>query len=418
MNAPLWIPNNVTAAPKPGAILLSEDSPLGRAGQWIDFDARGGGVVNLSTGARLPLAGGRQVPYEFAGAPPGPTDVHTPVTIANFMATYRNRRFLLDSVIPVQLTDYSQFSYRVLDSGATYLVVDARASEFSHPQETTFSTSVVTDKTQDLRLATFVPYRSEQQADFDFRITAARNLWTKIMLSREYAAFGPGAPLMTSGNWDSSVRLALAGNQNWGPPGNEGDDSDPPRDLREAIENSPEYINMFVMNLVQFHWFTSHPRTIDFFKAFAKGGNSAGYLDAAYTSAIKSDPSMIEPFMFEVPTIGKIFVHNALATTDPAVAADRFWSNDIVLGFHLPESLPPNGDISTAITFRLKNPTNGSSPGAMAGMPEGVPTNNGWTVRIVPLPLRGAGGDLIIADLSEKTVITADNTGAFISGVS
>ena len=51
-------------------------------------------------------------------------------------------------------------------------------------------------------------------------------------------------------------------------------------------------------------------------------------------------------------------------------------------------------------------------------MPEGVPTNNGWTVRLVPVPLRGAGGDIMIVDLSERLVMTANDVGAYISGVS
>jgi hypothetical protein len=36
----------------------------------------------------------------------------------------------------------------------------------------------------------------------------------------------------------------------------------------------------------------------------------------------------------------------------------------------------------------------------------------------VPVPLIGSGGDLMIIDISEKTVFTANDVGAYISGIS
>jgi hypothetical protein len=95
VNAPLnhlVRPNG--AAPKPGAIMLSETSPIGRAGDWIEFDMRGGGIVNLSNGALLPMAGGRAAgggQMMFAGTPPSPTDVHTPIAIAGYLASTATR---------------------------------------------------------------------------------------------------------------------------------------------------------------------------------------------------------------------------------------------------------------------------------------------------------------------------------------
>ncbi len=84
MNAPLGlIPGR---APKPGAIYLSESSALGRAGEWIQLDEQGGGIINLSSGATLPMGmqrGGS--PMQF-GSPLAPTDVHTPVAIAGYLS--------------------------------------------------------------------------------------------------------------------------------------------------------------------------------------------------------------------------------------------------------------------------------------------------------------------------------------------
>ncbi len=420
MNAPLnhlVRPNG--AAPKPGAIMLSETSPIGRAGDWIEFDMRGGGIVNLSNGALLPMAGGRAAgggQMMFAGTPPSPTDVHTPIAIAGYLASYRNKKFLLDTLVQEQPVDYTQFVYRSFNAASTYLIQDARASELSSAPQTTFSSSTLTKKTEDLRMATFIPYRAEQQADFPFVQAAARNLWTKIMLWREYEAFKAGGLYMTSGNWDSAVRQALGSTYNWGPQGSEGADSDPIRDLKTARAASLEPITFFAMNLVQFDWFTSHPKTIDHFKAFNPQGNTAGMLRDAYAQA--NDVQRQNPFEFDVPMVGKVLIHDVRATTDPSTAPTRFWSNDIVLGFHHSASMPPNFEVCTAVNFRLKNPTDGSAGGVPVGAPEGVPTNNGWRVRMIPVPLIGAGGQMMIVDLSELQIFTANNVGAYISGVS
>lgn len=413
MNAPLWIPKN--AAPKPGAILLTEDSPLGRAGQYIELDARGGGIINLSTSAHLPMAGARPG-MSFAGSPPGVADVHTPIQIAGYLASYRNKRFILDQVVQEQPVDYTQFKYRSFNAASTYLVQDPRASALSTPPQTQFTTAVSDGATEDLRMATFIPWRTDQQADFPFTQAAARNLHTKIMLWREYTAFASGSLYMTSGSWAAAVRTALDADQNWGPPGGEGADSDPIRDLKAARAASLEPITFFVMNLIQFDWFTMHPKTIDHYKAFNPNGNTAGMLRDAVAAA--GDPSRQVPLEFDVPMVGKILVHDVRATTDSATAPDRFWPNDLVLGFHLADNMPPNFEVCTAVNFRLKNPVNGSSMPSIQGAPEGVPTNNGWRVRMIPVPLIGSGGDLMIVDLSEKQIMTANNVGAYISGVS
>ena len=132
----------------------------------------------------------------------------------------------------------------------------------------------------------------------------------------------------------------------------------------------------------------------------------------------QAGPEMQSPVEFTIPMVGKGLIHNARATTDPATAASLFWPDDIVLGFAQAPTFPPNGDVCTAVTFRLKNPTNGAPGSPPPGAPEGVPTNNGWRVRMVPLPLIGSGGDLMIIDISESTVFTANDVGAYISGIS
>lgn len=414
MNAPLgFVPGQ---APKPGAIFIPEDIPgFARAGQWVEFDAKGGGLINLTTAAALPMAGGRQDARMFAGSPPSVSDVHYPTMISGYLAGYKNKKFLLDSLVQTQPVDRTEFVYRSFNGATTYLVQDATASELSSAPMTQFTSATTTTKTADLRMGTLIPYRSEQQADFAFAQAAARNLWNKIMLWREYNALKSGSLLMTSGSWASAVRLALGSTDNWGPDGG-GSTSDPIRDLKTARAASLESITIFAMNLIQFDWFTMHPKTIDHFKAFNPMGNTAGMLKDAVAAA--NDPQRQEPFEFTVPMIGKIVIHDVRATTDPATAPTRFWSNDLVLGFHHADSLPPNFETCSALNFRLSNPTDGASPGAIPGAPEGVPTNNGWRVRMIPVPLIGSGGQVMIVDLSEKLVMTANDVGAYISGVS
>lgn len=408
-----YVPGRLGSPPVPGAIRLAETSVLGRAGEWIDISS--GDIHNLSSGMRLPMNAPRQI-QSFAAAGITVPEVHDPTPIAGYLANYKNGRYLLDTVVQMQPVEFQQFKYRTFDKNNTYLVHDVRASGDSAPKEVKFSSALSNGATDDLRVGIFVPYRAENQGDFNVRMSAARKVWTAMALWREYSMFGSGGLLMTSGSWASSVRQALGGTDNWGPPGSEGATSDPIRDLQTACANSLEPITFFVMNLVQFQWFTRHPEVIAYFTAHNKGGNTVGMLSAASTAA--GDPNATDPYEFNCPGVGKILVHNARATTDPSTAPSRIWSNDIVLGFAHSSTMPPNDDVASVVNFRLKNPTGGAAGGMIAGMPEVVPTNNGWTVRLVPVPLRGAGGDIMIVDLSERLVMTANDVGAYISGVS
>jgi hypothetical protein len=421
VNAPLGLtPRN--APPKPGAIFCADGlGGFARPGHWLEFDASGGGLINLSTGDRmaLPGAGGRQANGMMFGAPPSPTDVHVSLPIAGWLAGYRQPgQFLLDTLVQQQPVDFTQFKYRNMSGSNTFLVHDVRASELSSPPQVQMSSSVTEDKTQDLRVGIFLPYRTDQQADFNFEIASARVAWNAIMLWREYQAFKSGGTFMTSGSWASAVRLALGATYNWGPPGSEGADSDPPRDLRTARLSSQAPITHFAMSLKQFDWFTQHPKTIDHYKSFGRDGVTAGMIRDVVREQAQAGPNAQSPVEFDIPMIGKGLIHNARATTDPATAAALFWPDDIVLGFAQSPTMPPNGDVCTAVTFRLKNPTNGSPGSPPVGAPDGVPTNNGWRVRRVPVPLIGSGGDLMIIDISEKTVFTANDVGAYISGIS
>ena len=419
------IPNS-TGKPHPDAIFCAEGiGSFARPGDWLRLDPAGGGIVNLSRGnsisAGLPGGGGTQRNglMQFAGAPPSATDVHVSLPIAGWLAGYKQPgQFLLDTLVQEQPVDFTQFKYRNMSGANTFLLHDVRASELSSPQQVQMSSSVVESKTEDLRVAVLLPYRADQQADFNFQIASARVAWNAIMLWREYQAFAASKLFTTNTNWATTVRTALASDQNWGPPGSEGADSDPPRDLRAARLASQAPITHWAMSLKQFDWFTQHPKTIDHYKSFGRDGVTAGMIRDIVREQAMSGPNAQSPVEFDIPMIGKGLIHNARATTSPSTAASLFWPDDIVLGFAQSPTMPPNGDVCSAVTFRLKNPTNGTAGAPPVGAPEGVPTNNGWRVRMVPVPLIGSGGELMILDLSEKTVFTANDVGAFISGVS
>ena len=416
MNAPASLaPHH--RPPKPGAIFIAQGIPnFAAPGSWIEIDQAGGGVVNLNSGARLALNDGRPSPRMFGtNVPPGVSDVHYPVPIAGYLSNYRQPgKFLLDELVQQQPVDYTQFKYRATASSDTFLVRDVRASSLSTPAQVQMQTSLSDGACEDLRVGAFLPYRSEQQADFPFVQATARVAWNALMLWREYQAFKSGGLFMTSGNWAASVRTALGADQNWGPPGSEGSDSNPIRDMRAAILASVAPINYWAMSLKQSHWFFAHPAVIDHYKAFQDGGITAGIV-RQITEQTASENVQAS---FQIPTIGTVLVHNARATTDPSTAPSLFWPDDIVLGFTQSPSMPPNSDVASAITFRLKNPTDGAPGTPPPGAPEGVPTNNGWRVRMVPLPLIGSGGQLMVLDISEKTIQTSNDVGAYISGIS
>lgn len=419
MNAPL----NLLAPPKAGAIYLQAGIPgFAAPGSWIDIDQAGGGVINLSTGQRLALNHGRQDPRFFAGAPPAPTDVHVAIPIAGYISGYKQpARFLLDELVQTQPVDFQTFNYWTQSAATTFLRHNTKASQLSSVTQVQIDPANVSARTADRRVGVFVPYRTEQQSDFPFFQASARKAWNAIMLDREYDAFASGGLFMTSGTWNSAVRTALGGTDNWGPPGSEGSTSNPPRDLRAARLKSSAPIDFWAMSLKQSDWFLQHPATIDHYKAFGRDGVTAGIIRDVVQEQMNSTNAQ-HIARFNIPMIGTCLVHNAWATTDPAVAAAPFWPDDIVLGFSQSPTMPPNGDICTAINFRLKNPVDGSTGTPPPGAAQGVPTNNGWRVRMVPLPLIGSGGQLMIIDLSEvTTAVGADSladVGAYISGIS
>jgi hypothetical protein len=406
--------------PRPGAIYLAEGlGAFARPGQWIEVDHAGGGIINLDSGARLPLnaprASGASMMF---GSPPAPSDVHVTLPIANFLSGYRQPgQYLLDTVVQMQPVDRSTFSYRKMSAANTYLVSDVRGSALSPPPQIQLTTSISEAKTEDLRVGVFMPYRTVDQADFNFTQASALVAWNAIQLWREYAAFKTSGLLTTSSFWHSSVRVALGATQNWGPPGSEGADSDPIRDLK-AARRRKKAIKYFVMCLEQADWFMAHPKVIDHFKAFAPGGTTYGMITAILRSQKDGGEQAQSPLEFAVPGIGMVLVHNGWATTDPSVDPAPFWPIDVVIGVSHSDTMPPNADVCTAVTFRLQNPTDGGTGTPPPGAAEGVPTNNGWRVRTIPLPLIGSGGELLVIDLSERTLPTANDVGAFISGIS
>ena len=198
MNASL-APHN--RPPKQGAIFLAQGIPgFAAPGSWIEIDQTGGGVVNLNSGARLALNDGRPSPRMFGtNVPPGVSDVHYPVPIAGYLSNYRQPgKFLLDELVQQQPVDFTQFKYRATASSDTFLVRDVRASSLSSPAQVQMQTSLSDGACEDLRVGAFLPYRSEQQADFPFMQATARVAWNALMLWREYQAFKSGGLFMTS----------------------------------------------------------------------------------------------------------------------------------------------------------------------------------------------------------------------------
>lgn len=422
MNAPLL----GYAPPKEGALYIVNNpafgaagQALGRTGQYLSLDFANGHAVNLATGQALPMAGGRSgASMQFAGGgtPLRPSDVHYPEMLAGWLGGYRNGAMLLDQLVQTQLVQKSDFLHRDHAASDTYLLRDPRASQLSTPAQVQPTTSTTTRATAPLRIATFVPWLSEQESDYPLFEASARVAQNVIDLWREYAAYGPGGLFMTSGNWASTARLALGSTYNWGPPGSEGADSDPIRDLQTAIRTSfGNGMAYFVFSLANYQWFLSHPKVVDWYASKGRGGVTAGMIASIVANELSTQNK--GPTVFDIPMIGRGIVHQARATTSSSVAADYFFSNDIVLGFVQAENMPPNAEICTAVTFQHANPSNGS-PSNIAGMAASMPTNNGTLVRLVDMPVIGSGGRLLIIDRSELTCFTASNAGAFISGVS
>lgn len=438
MNAPQnFLPNGSarTGAAPPGfrsedALLLAapvagrNGAVFARATDPIYFDLARGVMINARTGEttqarELSMAGGRSgAGFQFAGgAPPTPQDVHYPEVLQGWLQRYVNAEYLLDRLVQQQSVNRSDFLHRDHSSTDTYLLRDARASLLSATPQVQPTTALTTRHTSPLRMGGPVPFLAEQEADYPLYEATARVATNAMQLWREYAAFGTGGLFMTTANWAASVHLSLGATFNWGPPGSHGVDSDPIRDLQEAWGNSLGSISLWVMSYDVMTWFFAHPSVVDWFTRHNAQGVMQGIV-----AAINNNPTAEyeqDALTFRIPQIGGLFlVHQARVTTDPAVAPDFFFSNDIVLGFRHSPSMPPNNDVSTAVTFVHTTPSAGS-PARIPGASAATPMMSGGTlVRVVDLPLLGSGARLIILDRNELTAFTSNNVGAIISGVS
>lgn len=396
--------------------MLTVDSPLGRAGDMLDF--AGGELINLSRhlGRALPLGGGRSgASMHFAGGgfPLAPADAHVPLVIPNWLAGYRNGAYMLDTFVQEQMTNRSDFIHRDQSSTNTYLYRDVSASRLSAAAEVQADTSTTTEHTQPLRVSTFIEYLAEQEADYPIEIANSRTAMNAVYLYREYNAFGTGGLFMTTTNWAPSSRVALGGTDNWGPPGLQGATSDPIRDMQTLQRVTfGGAIKMWGMNLHDAQSFFAHPKVVDWYASKGYAGVTQGII-----RSITSNPEATQddsPMIFDVPMLGQVMVHQARVTLSAAVAPDYFWPNGTVLAFVHAKNMPPNYEVCTAVTWKHTNPTAGPQtniPG-MANMP----TNTGTTVRVIDMPGIGAGGKLIIFDRSEITRFTANNAGGIITG--
>lgn len=400
-----------------GAIFAQPSDPL-------YFDLARGVMINARSGEHtqvreLPMAGGRAgAGYQFTGgAPPSPQDVHYPTVLQGWLQRYQNAEYLLDRVVQQQSVDRSDFLHRDHSSTDTFLYRDTKASLLSAAAQVQPTTALSTRHTSPRRIAGPVPFLSEQEADYPLYEATARVCMNSMQLSREVDAFSTGGLFMTSTNWASAVRLALGATYNWGPPGSEGADSNPIRDLQNAWAASLGSISLWVMGYAQMTWFFQHPAVVDWFTRHNAQGVMRG-IEAAINrnrEAIYEEDALT----FTVPQIGGTFlVHQARVTTDPATAPDFFWPSDIVLGFRLSPSMPPNNDVATAVTFVHRTPSAGS-PAQIPGSSAATPMMSGGTmVRVIDLPLLGSGARLIVLDRNELTCFTSNNVGAYITGIS
>ncbi len=412
--------NREYAPPRPGAIQCV--APMGafaRPGDYILFDEREGVVLNLTRGDRLPLGGDRRSMH-FAGSPPGVSDVHVPLPLQGWLSEYSQAMYLLDRLVQTQPVTRELFKYRQGAASNAQLIVDLDASSMSSAKQVQHDTSVVEASTADMRVGAFIPYRTASQADYPYEQAVARVCWRALSLWREYKAFKTSGLLTSTANWHSSVRVARNSTQNWGPPGSEGVDSDPIADLlamRRASMKKGKPISVYAMSLDQSDWFLQHPKVIDWFTRFNAQGVTAGIVRAMMAEQSNSKDYQV-PLEFSVPNVGRVLVHAVSGTTDPDTDADLFWPIDIVLGFAHSDSVPPNNDVCSAVTFRLDAPAEGANMTPPPGSAEGITATNGFRVRRYPLPGLGSGGDALVIDLAEKTVFTNNDVGSILSGVS
>lgn len=318
-----------------------------------------------------------------------PADVREAEEIESYVAGYKPGPFRADEVSQVILRPNDTDKYRTFSEDDAFKLVHVKVGSSAAINEIDPNSSLASYLVVPRVIGSFVPVvTSLQESTFDAKMAATRRARRAIDNDREWDVWR--TLLGTTTNWDASVRTTLAAGFQW----NGGANSNPIKDLQDALEKSSQPVSDIWMNQKVAHTFIRHADVKDHMRQF--------FGDTAQTQIANNiQQASFEQTDFLIPGFPPIHV-TAAKVENPSTKTREYHAQDYVWLTRRPPGVPTDGeDIATTYTFRREGPS-----------------GTGWSVREVEIGNRGElGGILVIVSMADVAKMTGNNVGGIITGV-
>ncbi|MFZ5896819.1 MAG: hypothetical protein ACOY0T_37530 [Myxococcota bacterium] len=317
-----------------------------------------------------------------------PADVSSLEELDTYLPGYRPfGGFRADEVAPISLRDKDVGKYRVFGLSNLSRRVHTEISLQSPVGEVDPETELAPYQMLPHGLGSFIPWETENAADFDLKRAAGERIKDLLSVDREYAVW---SLLRNPNSWGPNNRVTLGAGFQW----NGGVNSDPIADIQSRIRASTQPITDVYFSLATSHAFLNHNKVRDYMRTFYGDG-------APGTNILRGAGVQAEFIDFSLPGLPPIHVAGATLQDETTGVLDGMIGGDVVLVSN-PPGEPTNGErIQTVRTMRSRGPS-----------------GTGWTSREYFVNNRGLnGGTMILAGYTEVVVMVAPTTGGLIRNV-
>lgn len=251
-------------------------------------------------------------------------------TLTAIAQAYRNKAMIADMVMPRKPVGNQEFRYISYDKADRFTVPDTLVGRTGQPSEITFGASEKTGATVDYGLSAPIPQRdidsAKDSAGYNPKGHHAEMITELLMLDREKRV----ADLVQStANYDADRVEDLSGTSLWSNP-----DSNPLRDILDALEEPLVRPNMAVTNRKVMRVLRTHPALV---RAYNRTLGEDGLIPVSFLTEL-----------FEINfTIGESKINTA--ARGKQAEYDQLWGSKLAL-IHQNPNARPEGDATWGLT--------------------------------------------------------------------
>lgn len=314
-------------------------------------------------------------------------DVNDPTELADYLAGFEPFGMRADEASPIVPVANTTFKYRNFDLDDAFEPVKVKGSEGGAVPEVDPRSTLNEASTVERYIGSFIPTQTQNTATaYDPQMAAGARCMQAVSLDREVDVF---TLLGTAANWAAAQTTPATGT-GW----DDLVDGDPILDLQTMVEKSDQIVNAVWMNQRIANRFLRHPLVRDHMRQFFGDQAVVGI-----ATAVQRAGQAGQSADFIIPGLPPIKV---VASKVKSAGVIDYIMPDVAVGVTTPQGVPSDGQsIATTWSFRRS----GAS---------GVGVN----VREFFLENRGPeGGTMIVVNVSDLPIFTANNAGGIITGV-